>query len=121
MDLAVILVPRRILCKLLLQFKRSEGCFVSNSKSNGPWTTDNGQIVNSTSARRTAASTHAKILIADPLNERGASILKEGGLVTDTRPGLNEEQICQIIGDYEGLIVRSATTVTPKIIAAGKK
>ena len=29
----------------------------------------------------------ARILIADPLNERGAGILAEAGLKTDTRPG----------------------------------
>ena len=62
-----------------------------------------------------------KVLIADPLSERGAAILKEGGLAADTRPGLSEAQLCEIIGDYDGLIVRSATTVTRKIIAAGKK
>jgi len=62
-----------------------------------------------------------KVLIADPLNERGAAIIKEGGLAADTRPGLSEAQLCEIIGDYDGLVVRSATKVTPKIIAAGKK
>ena len=62
-----------------------------------------------------------KVLIADPLNERGAAIIKEGGLAADTRPGLSESQLREIIGEYDGLIVRSATTVTAKIIAAGKK
>ncbi|HLX64624.1 MAG TPA: phosphoglycerate dehydrogenase [Planctomycetota bacterium] len=63
----------------------------------------------------------ARILIADPLNDKGAGILKDGGLQTDTRPGLSEAQICEIIGQYDGLIVRSATKVTPKIIEAGRK
>ena len=63
----------------------------------------------------------ARILIADPLNERGAAILQEGGLQAETHAGLNEEQLCKIVGDYDGLIVRSATTVTAKVIAAGKK
>ena len=71
--------------------------------------------------RRISATTNARVLIADPLNDRGASILKEGGLRAETHAGLNEEQLCAIIGDYDGLIVRSATTVTPKIIAAAKK
>jgi len=62
-----------------------------------------------------------KVLIADALNERGAAIIKEGGLAADTRPGLSEAQLCEIIGEYDGLIVRSATTVTRKIIEAGKK
>ncbi|HEY3324883.1 MAG TPA: phosphoglycerate dehydrogenase [Planctomycetota bacterium] len=63
----------------------------------------------------------AKILVADPLNDRGSGILKEAGLDVETRPGLKEDQLCEIIGNYQGLIVRSATTVTPKVIAAAKK
>src|SRR6185295_446056 len=72
------------------------------------------------STRRSALA-NPKILIADPLSERGASILAESGLQTDTRPGLKEDELCKIIGEYDGLIVRSATTVTAKVIAAGKK
>jgi len=69
----------------------------------------------------TTPNRNAKILIADPLNDRGASILKEGGLQTDTRPGLKEDELCAIVGEYEGLIVRSATKVTAKVISAAKK
>ena len=75
----------------------------------------------SASARRPASTPPARILIADPLNDRGSAILKEGGLLTETHAGLKEDQLCEIIGGYDGLIVRSATTVTPKVIAAGKK
>lgn len=71
-----------------------------------------------TAVRRTV---NAKILIADPLNDKGAGILKDGGLTAETHAGLKEDQLCEIIGQYDGLIVRSATTVTPKVIAAGKK
>jgi len=73
-----------------------------------------------TAIRRTG-TVNAKILIADPLNDRGSAILKEGGLQAETHAGLKEDQLCEIIGNYDGLIVRSATTVTPKIIAAAKK
>ena len=71
-----------------------------------------------TSVRR---APNARVLIADPLNEKAAAILSEAGLKTETRPGLKEDELCKIIGEFEGLIVRSATTVTPKIIQAGKK
>lgn len=77
--------------------------------------------MNTTSTRRGPLTRAAKILIADPLNERGTAILKEGGLLAETHAGLNEEQLCAIAGNYDGLIVRSATTVTPKIVAAGRK
>ena len=67
------------------------------------------------------STANARILIADPLNDKGAGILKDGGLNTDTRPGLTEDQLCEIIGQYDGLIVRSATKVTPKVIEAGRR
>ena len=64
----------------------------------------------------------SKVLIADPLNDKGANILKDGGINADTRPGLSEDQLCEIIGQYEGLIVRSARTAKlPKVIEAGRK
>ena len=63
----------------------------------------------------------ARILIADPLNDKGAGILKDGGLQTDTKPGLSEAEICEIIGQYDSLIVRSAAKVTPKIVEAGRR
>ncbi|MFH0939424.1 MAG: NAD(P)-dependent oxidoreductase, partial [Planctomycetota bacterium] len=67
------------------------------------------------------SAVNAKVLIADALNERAIAILKEGGLQVEARAGLKEDQLCEIIGQYEGLIVRSATTVTSKIIVAARK
>jgi len=63
----------------------------------------------------------AKILIADPLNDKGAGILADSGLHTETKPGLSEAELCEIIGQYDGLIVRSATKVTAKVIEAARK
>ncbi len=63
----------------------------------------------------------ARVLIADPLNDKGAGILVDGGLLTDTKPGLSEAELCEIIGQYDGLIVRSATKVTAKVIEAARK
>jgi len=37
------------------------------------------------------------------------------------KPVLKPEELLAIIGDYEGLIVRSASTVTAQVIEAGKK
>jgi D-3-phosphoglycerate dehydrogenase / 2-oxoglutarate reductase len=71
------------------------------------------------SARKTA--TDSKILITEPLNERASAILAEGGISTEVKLGLKEAQLCEIIGQYDGLIVRSATNVTPKVIAAARR
>ncbi|MDR0334696.1 MAG: phosphoglycerate dehydrogenase [Methanomassiliicoccaceae archaeon] len=62
-----------------------------------------------------------KLLVSDPLSEEGLKILAASGIPVDVRPGLSEDELCKIIGDYDGLIIRSGTTVTKKIIDAGKK
>lgn len=63
----------------------------------------------------------AKILVSDPLSEEGLEILKNSGFPVDVKPGLSEDELCGIIGDYDCLIIRSGTKVTAKVIAAAKK
>ena len=61
-----------------------------------------------------------KILVSDKLSAEGVEILKRAGQV-DVKTGLTEDQLAEIIGDYDALAVRSATKATAKIIeAAGK-
>jgi D-3-phosphoglycerate dehydrogenase len=63
-----------------------------------------------------------KILVSDKLSENGINILKAAsGLQIDVKTGLKPEELAAIIGDYEGLIIRSATRVTPQIVEAAKK
>ncbi|MFQ5681062.1 MAG: phosphoglycerate dehydrogenase [Candidatus Omnitrophota bacterium] len=63
-----------------------------------------------------------KILISDPLAKEGAEILeRERQLGVDLRPGLSPEELEQAIGGYDGLIVRSATKVTARVISAAKR
>ncbi|MFT0898768.1 phosphoglycerate dehydrogenase [Candidatus Methanoprimaticola sp. MG2] len=62
----------------------------------------------------------AKVLISDPLSEDGVRILKDAGFQVDERPGLSEDELCGIIGDYDCLIIRSGTKATKKVIDAGK-
>jgi D-3-phosphoglycerate dehydrogenase / 2-oxoglutarate reductase len=61
-----------------------------------------------------------KVLVADPLSKEGIEIMKSVAEV-DIKTGLKAEEIIPIIGDYEGLVVRSQTQVTAPIIEAGKK
>lgn len=61
-----------------------------------------------------------RVLIADPLEEAGIKLLQEIAEV-DVRAKLSEEELCQIIGDYDALIVRSGTKVTSKVIEHGIK
>ncbi|MCL2607121.1 MAG: phosphoglycerate dehydrogenase [Methanomassiliicoccaceae archaeon] len=62
-----------------------------------------------------------KMLVSDPLSEEGLKILTDSGIPVDVKPGLNEDELCAVIGEYDGLIIRSGTTVTKKVLDAGKK
>jgi D-3-phosphoglycerate dehydrogenase len=63
-----------------------------------------------------------KVLVTDPLSEEGLKILRqEKELQVEVKTGLKPEELKQIIGDYDALIVRSETKVTKEIIEAGKK
>ena len=63
-----------------------------------------------------------KILVSDPLGKGGMDILRnEKGLQVDEKVGLKPEELKQIIGEYDAILIRSATKVTKEIIEAGKK
>ena len=58
-----------------------------------------------------------KILVSDPLSEVGVDIFNNSpGIEVDVKTGLSPEALAEIIGDYEGLVIRSATRVTADII-----
>lgn len=61
----------------------------------------------------------AKVLITDKINEAAVKIVEEVAHV-DNLPTMDEDELCKIIGEYDALLVRSQTKVTPKIIEAGK-
>ena len=62
----------------------------------------------------------ARILIADPIDPQGVDLLSAQADV-DVRKGLKPQELMEIIGDYDALIVRSETKVTADIIGAGKR
>jgi D-3-phosphoglycerate dehydrogenase len=63
-----------------------------------------------------------RVLVADPIHEQGRALLAATpGLAVDVVTGLDEPALCQRIGDYDALIVRSKTRVTASVIKAGKK
>ncbi|MDA1095838.1 MAG: phosphoglycerate dehydrogenase [Chloroflexi bacterium] len=62
-----------------------------------------------------------RVLIADSIAAEGAGILVGHQVEVDTRTGLSPDQLAAIIGDYDGLIVRSETKVTAAILDAGKR
>ena len=62
-----------------------------------------------------------KILIADRLEKDGLLLLqKEKGIKVDVKTGLKPEELKKIIGEYEAVIVRSATRLTQDLVEAAK-
>jgi D-3-phosphoglycerate dehydrogenase len=59
-----------------------------------------------------------KILVSDKLSDEGVKILSGGGFTVDAKAGLSPEEPRAIIGDYDALVVRSATKATSEIIEA---
>ncbi|MDY6880840.1 MAG: hydroxyacid dehydrogenase, partial [Thermodesulfobacteriota bacterium] len=59
-----------------------------------------------------------KVLISDPLSEKGIDIFRETpGIDVDVKTGLEPDELKQIIHQYDGLAIRSATKVTADIIS----
>ncbi|PKQ05407.1 MAG: phosphoglycerate dehydrogenase, partial [Alphaproteobacteria bacterium HGW-Alphaproteobacteria-11] len=62
-----------------------------------------------------------KVLISDQLSPAAVQIFKDRGVEVDVKTGLDRDELIKIIGDYDGLAIRSATKVTPPVLAAAKK
>ncbi|MCK5118535.1 MAG: phosphoglycerate dehydrogenase, partial [Candidatus Latescibacteria bacterium] len=58
------------------------------------------------------------VLISDRLAPECAGILQQAGIQSDTKTGLSPEELKDIIGNYEALVVRSATKMTSELIEA---
>ena len=66
-------------------------------------------------------STTPKVLVADPVSSRGVEALAEGGVVeVVVKTGLKEDELIQFIPEFHGLVVRSQTKVTAKVLEAAK-
>jgi D-3-phosphoglycerate dehydrogenase len=61
-----------------------------------------------------------KVLAMDKTAEEGLKLLRDAGIEVDAKAGLSEDELVKIIPEYDAMIVRSDTKVTPKIIEAGK-
>src|SRR5205814_7372380 len=64
--------------------------------------------------------THPRVLVADKISPVGIDRLREGAAV-DVATGLGETELCQRIGDYDALVVRSETQVTAPVLKAGTR
>ncbi|MGR3499018.1 MAG: phosphoglycerate dehydrogenase [Limimaricola soesokkakensis] len=61
-----------------------------------------------------------KVLISDALSDAAVQIFRDRGIEVDFQPklGKDKEKLAEIIGNYDGLAIRSATKATEKLIEA---
>ncbi|MBX2835807.1 MAG: phosphoglycerate dehydrogenase [Gammaproteobacteria bacterium] len=59
-----------------------------------------------------------KVLVSDKLSETAVQIFRDRGIDVDFMPelGKDKEKLAEIIGQYDGLAIRSATKVTAKLL-----
>jgi D-3-phosphoglycerate dehydrogenase len=64
-----------------------------------------------------------RVLVSDALSETAVQIFRDRGIDVTFDPSLgkDKERLAQVIGDYDGLAIRSATKVTDKLLAAAPR
>jgi D-3-phosphoglycerate dehydrogenase len=63
------------------------------------------------------------ILVSDPLGDSGIAILEQQDGITFDHPGrkMSRDEVMAVIGDADGLIIRSGTTADAELLAAATK
>ena len=61
-----------------------------------------------------------RVLVSDELSETAVQIFRDRGVEVDYLPtlGKDKEKLAEVIGQYDGLAIRSATKVTEKLLAS---
>jgi D-3-phosphoglycerate dehydrogenase len=64
-----------------------------------------------------------RVLVSDKLSKTAVQVFKDRGVDVDYQPdlGKDKDKLLAIIGDYDGLAIRSATKVTEKLLGAAPK
>ncbi len=63
----------------------------------------------------------AKVWIADKMSERAVEVFRSRGIEVDYKPGLSVEEQIAIAGEYDGIAVRSSSTLKGELLDAAKK
>lgn len=58
-----------------------------------------------------------KVLISDKMSPLAEQVFKQKNIIADVKTGLSSQELQQIIGEYDGLAIRSATNVTNDVVA----
>lgn len=62
-----------------------------------------------------------RVLASDKCDKAGLKILRDAGVQVMEKTGLTEDQLVKTIPEFDGLLIRSATKVTPRVIEAAKR
>src|SRR5437868_4017983 len=62
-----------------------------------------------------------KVLISDKLSPAAVAIFAQRGVTADVKAGLSKAELLSVIGEYDGLAIRSSTKVTADVVRAAKR
>lgn len=61
------------------------------------------------------------VLVCDKISDKGVELLKNAGFSVDVKTGMQKDELLKVVGNYEVVIVRSATKITKDVIDAATK
>lgn len=61
-----------------------------------------------------------KVLICDKVESSAVEKMRKGGLTVDDKGGISAQDLLNVVGDYDIMVVRSATKATKEVIEKGK-
>lgn len=61
-----------------------------------------------------------KVLICDPVDKGAIEKMQKAGLTVDDKAGITPDELLKVVGDYNALVVRSATKVTKDVFSKAK-
>jgi D-3-phosphoglycerate dehydrogenase len=61
-----------------------------------------------------------KVLICDKVESSAVEKMRQGGLTVDDKGGISAQDLLNVVGDYDIMVVRSATKATKEVIEKGK-
>lgn len=59
-----------------------------------------------------------KVLVSDNISPKGVDLMEKAGLEVDVKTGMAPDELKACIGEYNGLVIRSATKVTADVLEA---
>ena len=62
-----------------------------------------------------------RVLISDNLAPVGVKILKDAGIEVEVKTGMTPDELKAVIGDYDGLVIRSSTRVTADLLESASR